>query len=86
MNKLINTVPQSWAEAYGLYEQDFKAKNPQAKNHGLTLLRTAFFRYTLPKYNLPFPKGKKFTSVELKAAWKLLEQIPTHELKNALSY
>jgi integrase len=35
---------------------------------------------------LPFPEGKKLTSVESKAAWKLMEKIPTHELKNALSY
>ncbi|MEG4280526.1 site-specific integrase [Microcoleus sp. MON1_C1] len=86
MSKLINTVPQSWAEVYSLYEQDFKAKNLKAKNQGLALLRTAFFRYTLPKYNLPFPKGKKLTLVELNAAWQLMKQIPTHELKNALSY
>jgi len=86
MDRLINTVPQSWAEVYRLYEQDFKAKNLQAKNHELALLRTALFRYVLPKYNLPFPKGKKLTSVESKAAWKLMEQIPIPELKNALSY
>jgi hypothetical protein len=86
MNKLINSVPQSWAEAYRLYEQDYKPKNLDAKNNDLSLLRTAFFRYTLPKYNLPFPEGKKSTSVELKAAWKLMEKIPIQELKNALSY
>ena len=86
MNKLINSVPQNWAEIYRLYEQDYPSKNLTAKNHQLTLLRTALFRYLLPKYNLPFPEGKKLTSVESKAAWKLLEQIPTHELKNALSY
>ena len=86
MDKLINTVPQSLAEAYRLYDQDFKAKNLKAKNQHLALLRTAFFRYTLPKYGLPFPKGKKLTSVELKAAWELMEKIPIHELKNALIY
>jgi hypothetical protein len=86
MDRLINTVPQNLAEVYRLYEQDYKSKNLDAKNHGLTLLRTALFRYVLPKYNLPFPKGKKLTSVESKAAWKLMEQIPIHELKNALSY
>lgn len=86
IDRLINSVPQSWAEAYRLYEQDYKSKNFHAKNHQLTLLRTALFRYVLPKYGLPFPEGKKLTSVESKAAWKLLEKIPTHELKNALSY
>jgi len=86
MNRLINTIPKSFAEVYHLYEQDFKAKNVHAKNDNLPLLRTGLFRYVLPKYGLPFPEGKKLTSVESKAAWKLMEQIPTHELKNALSY
>ncbi|MEG4114142.1 MULTISPECIES: hypothetical protein [unclassified Microcoleus] len=86
MNKLINTVPQSLAEVYRLYEQELTAKNIQAKNHQLALLPTALFRYLLPKYGLPFPEGKKLTLVELHAAWELMKQIPTHELKNALSY
>jgi len=86
INRLINIVPQSWAEVYRLYEQGYRSKNLKAKNHQLALLRTALFRYVLPKYNLPFPEGKKLTSVESKAAWKLMEQIPIHELKKALSY
>ncbi|MEG5175678.1 site-specific integrase [Microcoleus sp. B3-D7] len=86
MDRLINTVPQTWAEAYSLYEQDYQSTNLVAKNHQLTLLRTAVFRYVLPKYNVPLPKGNKLTSIESKTAWKLMEKIPTHELKNALSY
>jgi hypothetical protein len=86
INKVINTIPQSLAEVYRLYEQDYKSKNLNAKIHQLALLRTALFRYLLPKYGLPLPEGKKLTSVESKAAWKLMEQIPTHELKNALIY
>ncbi|HLO51444.1 MAG TPA: site-specific integrase [Kamptonema sp.] len=86
MDILINSIPQSWAEVFRLYEQDYKSKNLNNQKSHIALLKTSVVRYVLPKYGLPFPEGKKLTSVESKAAWQLMAQIPTHELKNALIY
>lgn len=78
--------PETAADGYQLYCGHLKSSHPDAKTDVTAGPRTAFIRFTLPKWGFPLPERKKLTQEDVNAGLEFMKQIPIHELNHALEY
>lgn len=78
--------PTSAFDALQLFSESLKLEHNNSKRNADASIRTAFIRYTLPKWGFPLPSRNKLNAEQVNAGLEFMKTVPISELNNALDY